>query len=78
VLQDSAGNSAIVNHPDPAATTIDVYTQWDIPLIDFTGVNLQAITKISIGVGNRGSTQPGSAGDLYIDDIGLNLSASGQ
>jgi regulation of enolase protein 1 (concanavalin A-like superfamily) len=72
-LQDTAGNSAVVNHPDPAATTIDVYTQWTIPLTDFTGVNLKAIKKMSIGVGSRGSVQPGSAGDLYIDDIGLKL-----
>jgi regulation of enolase protein 1 (concanavalin A-like superfamily) len=78
VLQDSAGNSAVVTNPDPAATTIDVYTEWNIPLADFTGVNLQAITKMSIGVGSRGSTQPGSAGDLYIDDIGLLLAAPGQ
>ena len=72
-LQDSAVNSAVVKHPDPAATTTSVYTQWNIPLTDFTGVNLQAITKMSIGVGDRGSTQPGSAGDLYVDDIGLEL-----
>jgi len=73
VLQDNAGNSAIVNHPDPAATTIDVYTQWDIPLTDFTGVNLQAVNKLTIGVGDRSNPQLGSAGDLYIDDIGLRL-----
>jgi len=72
-LQDSAGNSAVVTNPDPAATTINVYTQWNIPLTNFTGVNLKAIKKMSIGVGSRGSVQLGSAGDLYIDDIGLKL-----
>jgi regulation of enolase protein 1 (concanavalin A-like superfamily) len=73
VLQDSAGNSVVVKHPDPAATTIGTWTEWNIPLTEFTGVNLQAITKMSIGVGDRANTQPGSAGDLYIDDIGLEL-----
>jgi hypothetical protein len=74
-LQDSAGNSAVVTNPDPAATTLSVYTQWSIPLADFVNVNLRSIKKMSIGVGNRANTQPGSAGDLYIDDIGLYLSA---
>jgi regulation of enolase protein 1 (concanavalin A-like superfamily) len=72
-LQDSAGNSAVVNHPDSAAAIIDTWTQWSIPLTGFTGVNLQAVMKISIGVGNRANPQAGGAGDLYIDDIGLYL-----
>jgi regulation of enolase protein 1 (concanavalin A-like superfamily) len=73
VLQDSAGNSAVVTYSDPAATTIGTWTEWNIPFTDFTGVNLQAVTKMSIGVGDRANTQPGSAGDLYIDDIGLRI-----
>ncbi len=77
-LQDSASNSAVVKYSDPAATTITAWTQWDIPLSAFTGVNLQSITKLSIAVGDRAATQPGGAGDLYIDDIGLLFAASGQ
>jgi len=72
VLDDSAGNSVVVKHPDPNVSTIDSWTEWNIPLTDFTGVNLQAISKMSIGVGDRANTQPGGAGDLYIDDIRLN------
>jgi regulation of enolase protein 1 (concanavalin A-like superfamily) len=71
VLQDDADNSAIVNYLDPAATNITTWTQWSIPLSTFTGVNLQSITKLTIGVGDRASTQPNGAGDLYIDDIRL-------
>jgi hypothetical protein len=71
VLEDSTGASAVVKHPDPAATTLNTWTQWNIPLTDFVGVNLQAIKKMSIGAGDRANTQPGGAGDLYIDDIGL-------
>jgi hypothetical protein len=79
-LQDSSNNSAVVKYSDPAATIIDTWTQWDIPLTSFTGVNLQAIKKMSIGVGNPSSpdSQPGGAGDLYIDDIGLRLPAPNQ
>jgi regulation of enolase protein 1 (concanavalin A-like superfamily) len=72
VLTDSAGiSSPAVTYP--AATIIDVWTQWNIPLTSFTGVNLQTINKMTIGVGDRANTQPGSAGDLYIDDIRLHL-----
>jgi len=74
VLKDNAGSSALVNHPDPDATTISTWTEWNIPLADFTGVNLQAIKSLSIGVGDSADTQPGGAGDLYIDDIWLYLS----
>jgi hypothetical protein len=77
VLTDSAGiSSPAVTYPD--ATIIDVWTPWNIPLTSFTGVNMQAITKLSIGVGDRANPQLGSAGDLYIDDIGLQLPDSGQ
>jgi hypothetical protein len=72
-LQDSANNIAVVKHTDPAATIIDTWTQWNIPLSAFTGVNLQSITKLSISVSDRAATQPGGAGDLYIEDIGLKL-----
>ncbi len=73
VLEDSAGNNAVVTHSDPAAVNINIWTQWDIPPTDFTGVNLAAVRSMAIGVGNRANTQPGGAGDLYIDDIGLKL-----
>jgi hypothetical protein len=49
------------------------WTQWDIPLVDFTGVNMQAIKNMAIGVGDQDNPQAGSAGTLYIDDIWLNI-----
>jgi regulation of enolase protein 1 (concanavalin A-like superfamily) len=73
VLEDSTGNSVTVKHPDPAATIIDTWTPWNIPFTDFANVNMQAIKTMAIGVGDRADTQPGGAGDLYIDDIGLHL-----
>jgi hypothetical protein len=71
LLQDSANNSAVVRHPDPAATTFSTWTEWNIPLTEFTGVNLQSIQKMTIGVGDRDNPQSGGSGDLYIDDIRL-------
>jgi len=63
----------VVNNSDPAATAIGSWTEWNIPLTDFTGVNLSSVKAMYIGVGDRTTPQAGSAGDLYIDDIGLKL-----
>jgi regulation of enolase protein 1 (concanavalin A-like superfamily) len=71
VLQDAAGSSSIVKHSDPAATTIGTWTQWNIPFTDFAGVNMQAVKKMSIGVGDRANPQAGGEGTLYVDDIWL-------
>jgi hypothetical protein len=73
VVQDSAGKSKLVAHPDPAATNASTWTQWTIPLSDLTvaGVNTTKIEKITIGVGDKNSPQAGGAGLLYIDDIGF-------
>jgi len=78
VLEDNASNSTMVKNPDPAATTISTWTEWNIPLADFTGVNPQAIKKMAIGVGDRTNPQLGGAGDLYIDDIRLNIPVSAE
>jgi regulation of enolase protein 1 (concanavalin A-like superfamily) len=72
-LQDSTGNSAVVKNADPFATTLITWTPWSIPLTSFTGVNMQTVTKLSIGVGDRANPESGGSGVLYIDDIGLKL-----
>jgi hypothetical protein len=43
--------------------------EWNIELASFGGVNLQNVTKISIGLGS--GTGPGGSGVVYFDDIGL-------
>ncbi len=74
VVEDNAGvSSPAIRYFNPAATTIKPWTPWNILLTDLGGVNLKAIKKMVIGVGTRGSTQPGGSGTLYIDDIRLLL-----
>jgi len=70
-VQDSAGKTAEVKHIDPNAVLLNTWQQWDIALKDFTSVNLRAIKKMFIGVGNRVNPQPGGSGSLFIDDIRL-------
>ena len=71
VLADSAGASKSVAQSDSAAIQVETWTAWDISLDEFSGVNLTAIKKLTIGVGSRTSPTPGPSGKVYIDDIEL-------
>jgi hypothetical protein len=72
-VEDKAGRVGVVSYPDPALVTVKQWTQWKIPLADFTsaGVNVTAVKKLYLGVGDRSRPAPGGAGRIYIDDIGL-------
>ncbi len=72
-VEDKAAKKKTVVHADPAVTTVSAWTEWRIPLSDLSaaGVNLTAIKKLALGVGDRTSPQAGAAGMLYIDDIGF-------
>jgi len=71
-LGDAAGKVGVLSHPDgDNAVLANQWTQWAIALDEFSkaGVDLTAIDKIFIGVGNRAAPQNGGAGTLYFDDI---------
>jgi hypothetical protein len=73
-LSNSTGNPAVVYHDDPAAATIDTWTEWVIPLQAFAdqGIDLTDVDRIAIGLGTRGNmTTPGGSGKMYFDDIRL-------
>jgi hypothetical protein len=66
-LQDSAGKSAKVTHPgNPNAVLYADWTPWKILLSKFSGVNLKAITKVTVGVGNG---QPDGNGSIQVDNV---------
>jgi len=69
-LADSANKTATVKHPEPAATNIATWTEWNIDLSAFTGVNPRAVKKMIIGVGDKVNPQT-AAGKLFFDDIRL-------
>ncbi len=71
VVEDKAGKSKMVAHPDPAATTLSAWTQWRIAFSDLTGINLAAVKKLTIGAGDKANPKAGGTGMLYIDDIGF-------
>jgi hypothetical protein len=72
-LEDVAGKSNDVMYTDSSAITVAEWQQWSINLSEFVGVDLTAIKKMSIGIGDKESTEPGGSGVLYIDDIELHL-----
>jgi hypothetical protein len=73
-VQDSAGKTATVTHPDGSSAIVtNTWTEWLISLSDLSaqGVNLAAVKKIVIGVGDRGNPTADGAGILYVDDVRL-------
>jgi hypothetical protein len=72
-IQDATGKTGVAIHPDPDRLTNARWTEWRIALSTFTdaGVNLAAVKKMAVGVGDRSNPKPGGAGRLYVDDIGV-------
>jgi hypothetical protein len=68
-VEDSAGKSAVVVNPNPAAVTLTTWTQWKVPLSGFPGVNLAKVKKLYIGVGDRQAPVKGATGRIYIDEV---------
>ena len=72
VIEDRAGKAKTIVHADAVASSIATWTEWRIPLSDLSAsVNLTAVKKITIGIGDRAGSQAGGAGMLFIDDIGF-------
>jgi hypothetical protein len=68
-VQDSTGKSATVTNP-PAAVA-GQWVQWTIPFSNLTGVNMSRVKKMMIGVGNKAAPAAGTAGTVFIDDVGV-------
>ncbi|MBN1509003.1 MAG: hypothetical protein JW955_19305 [Sedimentisphaerales bacterium] len=66
-IQDSSNNLAIVTN----ATVVNsvAWTEVQIPLSSFTGVNMTKVKKMFLGVGNRNNPVADGSGMLFVDDI---------
>ncbi|MHC4433355.1 MAG: hypothetical protein ACYTBS_16070, partial [Planctomycetota bacterium] len=71
VIEDSAGRAALVRNADPDAVQVMEWRQWSIPLADLAaeGVNVTAVLRMSVGLGDPDSPQPDGSGRIYLDDI---------
>ena len=65
-LEDMLGAVATVVHPNPAATMIEDWRQWTVPLSEFAGVDPTLAAKLYVGVGDG---EPGGAGALNVSEI---------
>jgi hypothetical protein len=72
-IEDSAGHVAGVTYPRADVVSAARWQRWQIPLTDLraAGVDVAAVTKMAIGVGDRQNHKPGGTGRIYIDDIRL-------
>jgi hypothetical protein len=77
-IEDNTGNVQSLTHPDPTAVLAIDWQQWMIPLSEFKGVNLAAVKKMSIGIGDRARPTAGGSGLIYIDDIGFGYPLSSE
>jgi len=70
-LEDSAGKLGIVKHSDAGIVQATTWTEWKIPLSEFTaaGVNAAKVKKMYIGLGDKAHPVPGGHGLLFLDDI---------
>ena len=75
-VEDAAGQKVTVVHPFNFAIQTEYWRTWEIPLVEFTGVDLTTVKKLTIGVGN-GTTSSGQVekdvDTLYLDNICLSF-----
>jgi len=73
IVEDDDGNSELVEHSEPNGTQGYTWRDWNIDLREFSDadVNLAAITKLTLGVGNKAAPASAGTGSMYFDDIRL-------
>jgi hypothetical protein len=69
VAEDAAGAMAVVSYPDAAASSITTSWKWRIPLSDLAGVDLTAMAKLHLGVGNVAAPAPDGTGTVTFRNI---------
>jgi len=70
-ITDKSGKAGTSVCPAANRIAMAAWTRWEVPLSDFSaaGVNLAAVKKMVIGLGDRSRTKAGGVGVLYFDDI---------
>jgi len=70
VLEDASGASAAVLNPDPAATQQASATDWIVELAGL-GVDLTAVTRASLVIGDLDTGTPGGTGSVTVNSVSL-------
>jgi hypothetical protein len=76
-ITDSTGRSAVMAAPDAEVVTSTEWVEWKVPFAVLTdaGVNIAAVARMVIGLGDRDAPTPGGGGTIYVDDVRLVISA---
>jgi len=70
IAEDAYGSSQEVEFK-PVNLTEQNWQLWGIHLAKFRNVDLRAVNKLCIGIGDRNGLPTGAQGNVWIDDIGL-------
>jgi len=75
ILEDDDGHSKLIEHSEPNGTQHTTWREWNIDMREFinAGVNTAAVTKMTLGIGNKAAPSATGDGLMYIDDIRLYL-----
>ena len=68
-VEDTSGNVATVSNPNPVATGLSAWQEWLIPYSELTGINLNSVGTMYIGIGDRNNPSSGGTGLIFIDDV---------
>jgi hypothetical protein len=71
ILEDSTGQSAVVTVALPEDLITLKWQQARVELADVSGVDITALSRLTLGIGDRTDTQVGGLGLVYIDNIRL-------
>jgi len=74
-IKDSAGATKTISIP--VVLTTEAWTEYTLATSAFTGVNLAAVTQMTIGVGNPQGNPSGAMGLLLLDDIQIGVQPMG-
>jgi hypothetical protein len=66
-VTDRGGSSLTFTHENPAITQGVIWDSWIVPMTDLSGLNLNSISSLTIGVGTPGGTPSGAIGTAYVD-----------
>ncbi|MGE5293921.1 MAG: LamG domain-containing protein [Solirubrobacterales bacterium] len=75
-LVDDTGASYTVQRDIAEASLLETWTELEIPLNEFTGVDMASITSMAIGIMNKAGAEK-AVGTLLIDDIRVGVRAMG-
>jgi len=75
-VEDGTGRTVTVTHPNPSASQIADWQEWQIPLSQLGALDLSNVKKLRLGVGDPDNPQADGAGRVYIDDISVGKSAA--